>query len=418
MDCCGVTAQLEAYLGDDLPEDQVAAIKAHLLTCLLCRQRLAQLTTEAELLSGVAPRQAAREWPGHSTFNRLEGMVPAVPLRSDAPSQVGPYHIERRLGSGGMGVVYEATDTRLGRRVALKMLLRGDAPIDLLDRLRREARLLAHLSHPNIVPVHEVGEHEGQPYLVLEYIAGGTLARWAQGRSLPPRLAAEITLALAGAIQSAHDRGIIHRDLKPANVLLRIADRGSRMENQADAPSDQSAIRNLQSAIPMITDFGLGRAVEETAGLTCSGQVLGTPGYMAPEQISGDNRAVGPAVDIYGLGAILYELVTGRPPFHADHPLVILLLARDTGPPDPRSLNATIPRPLETICLKCLAKEPHRRYPSALALADDLGRFLRGEPIRAKPVGPLERTGSGPADIPLSPSCPARWFWSLSWAWY
>jgi WD40 repeat protein len=299
--------------------------------------------------------------------------------------QVPGYEVEAVLGRGGMGVVYKARHLALKRTVALKMLA-GHPDPEERARFRVEAEAVARLQHPNIVQIHEVGEADGQPFIALEYVAGGSLAERLAGQPLPPRDAVRIVATLAEAMHLAHSRNLVHRDLKPANVL--IADCGLQTADSKNAA--QSAVRNLQSAIPKITDFGLARQLDADSGQTFDGVVMGTPSYMAPEQALGRARAAGPAADVYALGAILYECLTGRPPF-AGEPLETLEQVRSCEPAAPSSLNRQVPRDLETICLKCLRKQPERRYSSARELADDLGRFVRGEPVAARPVGAAER---------------------------
>jgi hypothetical protein len=302
-----------------------------------------------------APGSAADATPG----------LPAVP----------GYELLAELGRGGMGVVYQARQVSLNRLVALKMILAGGyAGEHELARFRTEAEAVARLQHPHIVQIHEVGEVASGggdapvklPFFSLEYCPGGSLAGKLPGTPLPPREAAPLAAALARAMAAAHQKGIIHRDLKPANVLL------------------------AEDGTPKITDFGLAKKLEE-AGHTGTGDVLGTPSYMAPEQAGGRAREVGPQADVYALGAILYELLTGRPPFKAATAMDTLLQVLSDEPVPVRRLQPKVPVDLETITLKCLQKEPAKRYGSAAALADDLRRFLAGEPIVARPVGMAER---------------------------
>ena len=341
-----------------------------------------------ELLdSGGTPEDVCRAWPellprvraGWQRLRAVECQIGALFPESTADGMTPPppggelprirgYEVQAVLGCGGMGVVYKAWHSRLHRPVALKMLVAGAyARPDELERFLREAEAVAGLRHPNIVQVHDVGDLDGRPYFTMEYIEGGSLARKIAGMPQEPRHAAALVAILAEAIHVAHRSGIVHRDLKPGNILL------------------------TADGTPKITDFGLARRMDESGELTVSGAALGTPRYMAPEQAEGKRHAIGPATDVYALGAILYELLTGRPPFLGDTAFEIKqrVIARDPVPPS--RLNSHVPRDLETICLKCLQKDPARRYASALVLADDLQRFGRGEPIAARPVGSIER---------------------------
>lgn len=280
------------------------------------------------------------------------------------------------LGRGGMGVVYKARQTALKRIVALKMVLSGDsADASELSRFRTEAEAAARLKHPNVVQVYEVGMHEGRPYCVLEYVEGGTLSAALASTPIPPRDAAQVVRALAGAVDAAHRTGIVHRDLKPSNVLL------------SNVPGT-----TLAGAAPKVADFGLAKRLDEDSGQTRTGVVVGTPSYMAPEQASGRTKDLGPACDIYSLGAILYECLTGRPPFKGATPMETLDQVRSREPAPPRSLQPSVPLDLETICLKCLHKDAAQRYSSAGALADDLDRYLGNRPILARRAGVFERS--------------------------
>jgi hypothetical protein len=317
---------------------------------------------------------AGTSYPGSAMARGI--VEDAVPPPPAVTGSVHGYEILAELGRGGMGVVYKARQVALNRLVALKMILAGEyASATDLARFRTEAEAIARLAHSNIVHIYEIGEHESRPYFSLEYCDGGSLAQRMNGAPWPPRDAARIVEILARAMHAAHQKGIIHRDLKPANILLQISDCSSQIEAPGDSP-EQSAIFNVQSAIPKITDFGLAKKLDDV-GRTASGAIMGTPSYMAPEQAGGKARELGPAADTYALGAILYELLTGRPPFRAATPLDTILQVVSDPPVPPTQLQSKTPRDLETICLKCLAKEPGRRYGSAEELSQDLSRWLR-----------------------------------------
>jgi serine/threonine protein kinase/tetratricopeptide (TPR) repeat protein len=308
------------------------------------------------------------------------------------------YEILGELGRGGMGVVYKARQMRLNRVVALKMLLAGaHAGPETLNRFRTEAEAAARLHHPNIVPIHEVAELDGRPYLVLEYLGGGNLKQHLDATPQPAALAAHLVETLARAVHYAHRNGIIHRDLKPANVLLATTEHeGLTIDAPENGVDPRALDLDPRCLVPKITDFGLSKQLAGTTGETVddptqSGAVVGTPSYMAPEQASGRINDIGPAVDVYALGAILYEILTGRPPFKAETPLETLLQVQHDEPVPPRSLQPNVPRDLQTICLKCLHKHVPRRYATAEHLADDLHRFSDGRPIHARRSSALER---------------------------
>jgi tetratricopeptide (TPR) repeat protein len=302
----------------------------------------------------------------------------AVAAAEWSPAEVptiGGYEVLGWLGRGGMGVVYKARQVRLKRLVALKMILGGPhAHADQTARFRAEAEAVARLQHPNIVQVYEVGEDQGRPYFSLEFVEGGSLDKKLAGTPLPARTAAQLVQTLARAMEAAHQRGIVHRDLKPANILL------------AGGPDV-----SVERGTPKITDFGLAKRLDDDSARTQSGAILGTPSYMAPEQAMGNLRLIGPLADVYALGAILYECLTGRPPFKAATLMETLEQVRSDEPVPPGRLQPKVPRDLETICLKCLEKPPQGRYASAGALADDLQHFLDGEPIWARRVRLWER---------------------------
>jgi tetratricopeptide (TPR) repeat protein len=287
---------------------------------------------------------------------------------SESLPSIPGYEVLGLLGQGGMGVVYHAWQVSLQRPVALKMIRSaGGVEPAGQGRFRVEAEAVARVRHQNIIQIYEVGDYQGQGYCSLEFVDGGSLAQRFGGIPLPPRQAAQLVQTLALAMHAAHQAGIVHRDLKPSNVLL-----------TADGQ-------------PKIGDFGLAKKLEEDSGRTRPGEILGTPSYMAPEQAWGHSKDSGPLVDVYALGAILYELLTGRPPFRAATVLETLEQVRNSDPVPPSSLQPRCPTDLETICLRCLHKDPPRRYGSALTLADDLGRFLEGRPIVARRVSLLER---------------------------
>jgi WD40 repeat protein len=282
----------------------------------------------------------------------------------------GNYELLEEVGHGGMGIIYRARELTLNRVVALKLMLAGHfANAREVKRFRSEAEAAARLEHPNIVPIYEFGELEGRPFLSMRFVEGKNLADQLGGRPMNPRPAALLVRTLARAIHYAHQRGILHRDLKPANILL-------------DAEGE-----------PHVTDFGLAKCLDSNDGLTLSGAMLGSPNYMSPEQAAGHPERLTTAADIYSLGAILYELLAGRPPFCAATPLETMRKVMEESPPAPRTIHDSTDRELETICLKCMEKEPDRRYGSAEALAEDLERWLRHDPILARPIGTVGRIG-------------------------
>jgi serine/threonine-protein kinase len=397
---CPAERQLQDLLAGRLSPAQEQGVLAHVEVCGACQQALEELTAG---YAATRPRMAAGR--DDSFWRRLKALVPDWPSpvlpKSPGPLAAGGdsgpeggaggsaggegppgqplplipgYTVVRELGRGGMAVVLLAEQLRLKRPVALKV---PRASLEALDWLRfcTEGQAAARLQHPNIVQIHETGEHEGVPFLIMEYVEGGNLAYHLADAPLEARRAAELLVKLAQATHYAHSRGVIHRDLKPANVLL------------------------AGDGTPKITDFGLARRLGDTrspdavprAAQTQTGVVLGTPSYMAPEQAKGLAKDVGPAADVYSLGAVLYECLTGRPPFKAPTVLGTLHDVVHEEPVPPRQLLRGLPGDLETVCLKCLRKEPWRRYPTAQELGDDLARFLDGKPVKARRVGTLER---------------------------
>jgi serine/threonine-protein kinase len=294
--------------------------------------------------------------------------------------RVGRYQIECELGRGGMGVVYKARDSELNRTVALKMVSTGRfAAASDLERFRGEARLAAGLTHPGIVPIYEAGEWQGLPFFAMGLVEGVSLADLIREQPLPPQSAARLLKKIASAVAFAHANGVIHRDLKPANILLA---RSERTGSGAHSLKGY-ATGEVDSLEPAITDFGLAKRLDVDDHLTTTGQVLGTPAYMPPEQAAGSRREIGEASDIYSLGAILYAMLTGRPPFVAESPVEVILQVLERDPELPQKINRAVPSELAAICLKCLEKRPERRYISAQALAADLERFLQHEPPEA-----------------------------------
>jgi serine/threonine protein kinase/WD40 repeat protein len=309
-----------------------------------------------------------------------------------AGDRIGGYLVMGELGRGGMGVVYQARQERLNRIVALKLILAGEyASAKQRTRFQREAEAAARLDHPNIVRVLEVGEHGGRPFCSMEYVDGGSLAERITGAPWPARVAAELVTAIARGAHHAHERGVVHRDLKPANILIAGDLRSTAERSTEPEYSPKSRTQARPAGTPKIADFGLAKSLagdDAGAGPTRTGDVLGTPAYMAPEQTGGRTAAIGPATDVWAVGVILYELLTGRPPFQGDSTVETMQQVRLDDPVSPRRLRPRLSRDLETICLKCLRKTASDRYPTAAELAEDLDHWLRGEPILARPIGP------------------------------
>lgn len=331
-------------------------LSSEVILCPGCGQQFRRTAAQ-----GLCPRCLASV-----AFGAKISSPPELPDPLGIVRQFGNYELLEEISRGGMGVVYRARQSNLDREVAIKVMLHGAlASVDDVERFRTEAAVAARLKHPAIVAIHDIGEYEGQHYFSMDLIEGRDLSRLTHAGPLPASHAAQVLVQVADAIQHAHNQGVLHRDLKPSNIIL---DSDGR---------------------PHVTDFGLARRTGAGVSLTEPGQILGTPGYMSPEQAAG-KKDIGPSTDLYSLGALLYHLLTGRAPFTGDTPTAVLRQVEERAPIAPRALNPATPVDLETICLKCLSKEPARRYPSAGALSADLGRFLRNEPIQARPNGMIE----------------------------
>ena len=450
MSRCPTLEQLEGFLNETASEPERTTLSQHIDRCTVCQAKLDGLTSKTSLASSasaVLPRPAAGDSASLSSSSqsgflaRLKENPPSKSSRSkSAPangiqetgvalfSAVAGYEILSEIGRGGMGVVYKARHVGLDRLVALKMILAGPHAGDKeLARFRQEAEAVARLRHTNIIQIYDIGESEGRPYLALEFVDGDSLAHLLLGAPQPHLPAARLVETLAGAIHYAHQQGIVHRDLKPANVLLEPA--GGRQQaaggKSALARTSRIGAGGLLSAVPKITDFGLAKRLDSHHSGTHSGEIVGTPSYMAPEQAAGHGKPVGPAADVYALGAILYELLTGRPPFRGPSALDTVLQVLHEDPVRPSHLRPDLPRDLETICLKCLAKEPSKRYVSAQRLADDLIRFRRGQPIKARPVGVHERVWKWARHRPWSAALVAGLilfavtaYTTIAWLWH
>ncbi len=407
---CPPLSQLERLVKEQLDPVDDATLTRHVEECASCQALLEKLS--GGRAAQEAPLGAEEETAAENVIRRLKERPPetTLRLRSSQPKDrslpcVSGYEVLEEIGRGGMGVIYRARQQDLNRIVALKMI-RASAATDspALARLRTEASAVARLHHPNIVQIYEVGEHAGQPYLSLEFVDGGSLRQRLDGKPRPACDAAELIECVARAVDAAHRRGIVHRDLKPANILLQKKESTNHnarevLEKPEDPPRNPVLSARLHDSwvnyIPKVADFGLAKLLNNDAAsgeaLTKTGEVVGTPSYMAPEQARAEGASVGPAVDVYALGAVLYELLTGRPPFVAETPLETLLQVVHDEPVSVARLCPSVPRDLATVTMKCLEKEPSRRYPTAGALADDLSRFREGRPVRARPVGHIGR---------------------------
>ena len=364
--------RIESYLGE-VAKDHASELFVELLRLELdYRARRGELPQRTDYLGRFADFtteiDAALEQldrtrhTGDETLDMVRRDTTRRKLRDPEPSigDFGDYELLEEIARGGMGVVFKARDRRLQRTVAIKMILAGQlASPEAVHRFQAEAQAAAQLDHPSIVSVYEVGQHADQHFFSMAYIAGQSLEDRLSAGPMSPRESSSLLEQVARAVHYAHRQGVVHRDLKPANILLDV------------------------EGHPQITDFGLAKLATDDQQLTATGQILGTPGYMPPEQVSAHPGSTGPAADIYALGAILYRILTGRPPFQSTNVLETLFEVVEKEPMPPRALDRSVPTQLETICLKCLAKDPSQRYDSAETLADDLERFGHGEPIRA-----------------------------------
>jgi tetratricopeptide (TPR) repeat protein len=393
MNPCPSATLVEQFLAEALSPCDTERIAAHVESCAACQRTIEQMldTASPAAVHVYAQRQgmsrerppsrwlhAAIQTPANATAS-LATAPAHEGCRTAMPSVPG-YELLEEIGRGGMGVVYKARHQSLDRLVAIKMLAQSRGSAADHQRMLTEAQAAARMHHPHIVQIFEIGALNGEPYLVLEYMARGSLAAQLAGQPQPLRAAAQLAALLARAVHCANQQGILHRDLKPANVLLR------------DADAAPAGGHWLDGFVAKIADFGLAKRLDHATGQTASDTIVGTPSYMAPEQAQRSHAALGPAVDVYGLGAILYELLTGRPPFRAETAMDTLVQVIHTDPVAPSRLRPGLPRDLETICLKCLHKEPARRYAGADALADDLQRYCAGQPILARPPSWIERS--------------------------
>jgi serine/threonine protein kinase len=423
MTPCPTEEQLSGLLDDVFSTPEREALAEHVERCPLCLEKLARMTeiSETGTWQRVTHQAPCSEAEGEilqrlKMARRLLASFPVDPAATptiasahgkpstaatidfEIPSVPG-YEIIEILGRGGMGIVFKARHLALQRIVALKMFQNwAGAGEKELSRFRAEANVIARLQHPNIVQIYDVGDVAGRPYFVLEYVDGGNLAQHLNGTPQSIRLASQFVEVLARAVQAAHASGIVHRDIKPANILLTTNSNGSAGDHETTGGVGAvSGERSPLVGVPKIADFGLAKiAYGELRGqghrsLTVTGDLVGTPSYMAPEQAAPSGAPVGPAADVYALGAILYELLTGRPPFRGETLLDTVLQVLHSEPVSVTGLQPNVPRDLETICLKCLRKEPQHRYPTASEFADDIQRFLRGKPIKARPRGTAEK---------------------------
>lgn len=373
---CPCTQQWDSFLADLLPADVEASLEAHLNQCPDCQAHLEGITNPSTL-ERVADFLQTLPRRSQVSGRMVDVLLHALNTDStETPSQPLPeipgYQLIELIGQGGSSIVYRAIDSSLQRSVAIKVLRDKCTPVQR-QRFHKEARSLASLHHLNVASIIEVGETAQHTFLVLEYITGGSLASYLAGLPQPPAQAARLVQQLASAVQKAHDTGFIHRDLKPSNILL-------------DPHFGASETTGLDRYVPKIIDFGIVKDLNPTEDFTQTRDFVGTPSYMAPEQISQSKQPIDVRTDVYALGIILYELLTGRPPFRAASPIDTMLQIKHDEPVPPTRFEPKLPRDLENICLKCIEKDPARRYAGARLLHDDLSRFLNMQPVQARPI--------------------------------
>lgn len=380
---CPPEELLRAAAAGEVENITLDSLAEHLNFCTSCVQRIESILRDDRL--AAASSLDSDRWTDPAADDRSFRVCPSGISEVERTRWVGRYHLGKRLGQGGFGEVYEATDTSLKRIVAIKRLRFELVTPRSLDRFEREARSQASLNHPNIVALHEFGHHQGFPYLVMERIEGEPLSRLTSEGPLAPRATATLMIPVAHAVAHAHHKGLVHRDLKPSNILLAAVD--------DSATDDDHAVQVAHGrwVVPKIADFGLARVFTDDENATRTEEFAGTVAFMAPELVSSDPKPASPASDIYALGVILYVCLTGRQPFQGQDATSTLAMIRDLYPVMPSLLIPGLPRDLETICMKCLEKEPARRYASADDLADDLQRFLDFRPILARPASLFSR---------------------------
>ena len=378
---CPSLEEINGILLEDEKSLRFRDFISHLDTCRRCQMALSDLSElpmDHDIGDIFSP---TRKTPSPENFETPSKSFRIMP--QDKPTQLDHLIFETKIGEGGMAEVYRCFDEQLGRNVAVKVIDSSVMSSRNLERLEQEARIHAKLKHPNVVSLLEFKVANGLPYLVMELVEGGTLKELFKANTIKPRTLAVILKDVALAVQAAHELGILHRDLKPANILLEKRDRSGSSEH----PSSFTAT----SLIPKVSDFGLAKLIDSDTNLSKSAMYLGTPAYMSPEQTMGDSSRIGPRADIYSLGVVLYEGLSGRLPFVGDDLTELFGRIRHNAPVPPSEIQAGVPHDLETICLKCLEKNPRARYQSALELADELSRYLEGNPIKARPIGPISQ---------------------------